>query len=44
MSGLKAVDHPITRELKQTTEATAMKMPQNKMFNEQNNGLACAAL
>ena len=42
MSGPKAGDCPVTRELKQTLTETAMKMPQN-MLNEQN-GYTCAAL
>jgi len=44
MSGLKAGDRPVTRELKQTTTAMAAKMTRNKTFNEQNNVYACAAL
>lgn len=44
MSGPKAGDCPVTRELKQTMTETATKMPQNKTLNEQNNGYTCAAL
>ena len=39
---LVVVTAPIIRELKQTTTATATRTPQNKRFNEQNNGCARA--